>query len=150
MQALPFISIGLKAAGSIVQGVAGYRAGKLNKKIDYANAQTSVAQGAEQALRIRNLARISMGRQVGAQAESGFEIGTGSAIDSLMESATNAELDAMDAQYEAQSRATALRLQGNQAKREGKNALISGLIGAASSVAGGLQDYASASAGSGS
>jgi hypothetical protein len=150
MQALPFIAIGLKAAGPLLQGVAGYRAGKLNKKIDYANAQAVTAQGAEQAMRIRNLARISMGRQIGAQAESGFEVGTGSAIDSLMESATESELDAMDAQHQANSRALAYRLQGNQAKREGKNALISGVIGAASAVASGVQDYATASAGAGS
>jgi hypothetical protein len=147
MQALPFIAIGAKALGSIVQGVAGYRADKYNRAVAFGNAQAEVARGDEQALRLRNLGRLQLGQQIGAQAESGFEIGTGTAIDSLMESATQHELDAMDAKYEAESRARSYRLSGAAANREGKQALLSGIVGAAGAIAGGVSDYATAKSG---
>lgn len=139
----------LMAAGPIVQGVAGYQAGRYNKQVAGANAQAVEAEGAEQALRIRNAARVHMGRQIGAQAESGFEIGTGTAIDSLIESATNAELEAMEARRAAASRATAYRLQGRQAGMEGKNALIASLFSGAAAAVSAKQDYAQASGGGG-
>lgn len=141
MQAIP---IALLAAGALVKGVAGYQAGQANKKIAGMNARTSLEEGNAQAIRIRDLARVQLGRQFGAQAESGFEVGKGSAIDSLVESQTNSELDAMDALRQSQSRANAYQNQGAQAAQEGKFALLSGFVGAASSVASGAQDYATA------
>jgi hypothetical protein len=141
MQAIP---IALLAAGALVKGIAGYQAGQANKKIAGMNARTSLEEGNAQAIRIRDLARVQLGKQIGAQAESGFEVGTGSAIDSLVESQTNSELDAMDALRQSQSRANAYKFQGAQAAQEGKFALISGFVGAASSVASGAQDYATA------
>jgi hypothetical protein len=135
------------AAGSIVQGIGGYKAGKFNRKVANRNARMAEQEGVANAERIRNLGRIAMGRQIGAQAESGFEVGTGSAIDSLIESATNIELDAMDARREASSRAYAYRTQGHLAYMEGRNKLIGGFFGAASTVAGGMADYAAAKGG---
>lgn len=144
MQALPLIAIAATAGGQMFKGVAANKAGKFNQKVDEVNAINALREGTAQASRIRDAARISAGRQVGAQAESGFEIGTGSAIDSLMESQTNAELDAMDAMRTARSRYDAYMLQGQQARKEGKNALIGGFIGAAGSLASGINDYATA------
>jgi hypothetical protein len=144
MQAIP---LGLMVLGSVVKGVAGFQAGKANRSIASANARTTLEEGNAQAIRIRNLSRIQLGRQIGAQAESGFQIGTGSAIDSLVESQTSAELDAMDAMRQAKSRANAYQAQGNAAYQEGKFALASGFIGAASSVASAGQDYATAKGG---
>jgi hypothetical protein len=144
MQALPLIGLGLKVGGSVFKGIAANNAGKFNQKVDEANATNALREGTAQVQRIRDASRLALGRQFGAQAESGFEVGTGSAIDSLMESATNAELDAMDARRQAQSRYSAYMLQGQQERRAGKNALIGGLIGAAGSLVAGVQDYASA------
>lgn len=144
MQALPFIAIAAVAAGSIFKGVAANNAGKFNQKVDDANAVDALRDGTEQVSQIRTNARLKIGQQIGAQAESGFEIGTGSALDNLLESQTNSELDAMDARRQAQSRYDAYKLQGQAARSEGKNALIGGLIGAAGSVASGISNYASA------
>lgn len=146
MQALP---LALMAGGKLVQGIAGYQAGKANRKTANANARGEMIDGNAQAQRIRDLSRIALGRQIGAQAESGFMVGTGSAIDSLVESQTNAELDAMDAMRTARSRSDAYRAQGAQAYAEGRSALVGSLFGAAASVAGGINDYASAKSGSG-
>jgi hypothetical protein len=147
MQALPLIGVALQAGGQIFKGVAANKAGKFNQKVDEANAIDALREGTAQVARIRDAARINLGRQIGAQAESGFEVGTGTALDSLLESQTNAELDAMDARRQAQSRYNAYMLEGQQARREGKNALIGGLVGAAGSVASGLTDYATSRAG---
>lgn len=149
MQALPFIAIAATAGGQIFKGIAANKAGKFNQKVDEANAIDALREGSAQVQRIRDASRLQLGQQIGAQAESGFEIGTGTAIDSLLESQTNAELDAMDAQRQARSRYNAFMLQGQQARSEGKNALISGLIGAAGSVASGIQDYATGKKSSG-
>jgi hypothetical protein len=144
---MQFIPLALMAAGSIVKGVGAFQAGKYNRSVAGQNAREQLAEGNAQATRIRDLSRIQLGRQLGAQAESGFMVGTGSAIDDLVTSQTSAELDAMDAMRTAKSRANAYQAQGAAAYAEGKNALIGGFIGAASSVASGMQDYASAKGG---
>lgn len=136
----------LMVAGQLVQGLAGYRAGQYNKKVAEVNATTAEREGVAEGDRIRDVARIAMGRQIGAQAESGFEVGTGTAIDSLMESATEAELDIMNARRQAQSRAVAYRTQGAMAAAEGRNKLVGSLFGAAGAVAGAKTDYAQAKA----
>lgn len=141
--AIPLIAAtAISAGGQIFKGIAANKAGKFNQQIDEANALSSLREGSEQATRIRNVGRVNLGQQIGAQGESGFEVGTGTAIDSLIESQTNSELDAMDAMYQARSRYNSYMLQGQQARTEGHNALISGFIGAAGSVASGFQDYA--------
>lgn len=147
MQALPLIAVAAQAGGSLFKGIAANNAGKFNQKVDQVNATNALREGAAQVQRIRDAGRIALGRQIGAQAESGFEIGTGSALDNLMESQTNAELDAMDAMRQARSQYDAYIMKGQQARREGRNALFSGLIGAAGAVASGVQDYATAKKG---
>lgn len=145
MQAIP---VALMAAGSLIQGVAGFKAGQYNRAVAGANAQTAEAEGASQVQRLRDASRVRLGMQLGAQAESGFAIGAGSAIDSLVESATNAELEAMEARRLATARATAYRISGKQAYAEGKGALGRGLFGAAAAVRPGAKaDYASARGG---
>lgn len=145
MQALP---LALMAAGPILKGVGSFKAGQQNRAIANSNANTSILEGNAQANRIRDLSRIQLGRQIGAQAESGFMVGTGSALDSLVESQTSAELDAMDAMRTARSRSDAYRAQGKAAYREGLFDLAGGFVGAASSVVSGGSDYAAAKAGS--
>lgn len=141
MQAIPFA---LAAAGSIVQGIAGVQSGKYNRKVGQRNQRQALDEGAEQALRIRRAGRIFLGRQIAAQGESGFEVGTGSALDTLRESQTNIELEAMEAMHEGVTRGVSYAQQGDMAYRQGKYQLIEGLFGAASGLAKGVSDYAAA------
>lgn len=144
MQALPMV---LAAGGSILQGIGGYQSGQYNKKVARANARTAMWEGMEEASRIRAAGRVATGRQLASQAESGFEVGTGSALDTLLESQTNIELQAMDRFRQARASAAGLRAQGALAGQQGNNALIQGLFGAASSVINMKSDYAAAGGG---
>ncbi|MFL6861701.1 MAG: hypothetical protein ACJ8DZ_01730 [Allosphingosinicella sp.] len=137
-------AIPLMVAGQLVQGVAGYSAGRASAKADEANATGEEQGGADQAARIRDSARLAMGSQIGAQAESGFAIGTGSALSSLRESAINAELDVLNVRRQAASRAAAYRARAAQEKRGATMGLIGSLVGAAGTVAGARADYANA------
>jgi hypothetical protein len=141
MQAIP---IALLAAGALVKGVAGYQAGQANKKIAGMNARTSLEEGNAQAIRIRDLARVQLGRQIGAQAESGFEVGTGRRSTAWSKARPIPNWMQWTRCARRKSRANAYQFQGAQAAQEGKFALISGFVGAASSVASGAQDYATA------
>lgn len=132
----------LQVAGSLVQGVAGYQAGRFNKKVEEVNATNEERDGAAKVARIREAARMAMGRQVGAQAESGFEVGTGTNLDSLRESQINAELDVLNLRREAAGAAAARRAQGEIAAAQGRQALVGGLFGAAGAVANHRADYA--------
>jgi hypothetical protein len=143
MQALPLV---LMAGGSILKGVSSFKAGKYNRAVANQNAHEALLEGTDQATRIRQAARIQLGRQFGAQAESGFMVNQGSAFGSLLESATNGELDAMDALRQARSRAAAYRAEGHAAFAEGKSALIGGVLSGAAQAVGGYNDYASAGA----
>lgn len=144
MQAIPMV---MMAAGSILQGIGGYQSGQYNKKVAKANARVAMLEGMEEASRIRAAGRMATGRQIAAQAESGFEVGTGSAWDTLLESQTNIELQAMDRFRQARATAAGFRAQGALAAQQGKNALIQGVFGAASSVISAKSDYAAAGGG---
>lgn len=141
MQAIPLV---LSAGGTLLKGVSSFQAGKFDRKVANVNARQALVEGNEQGNRIRAAARIRLGQQFGAQAESGFMVNQGSALDSLVESATNSELEAMDALNAARSRAAAYHAQGQAAYAEGKGALVGSLFGAASSAVQGYNDYANA------
>ena len=134
----------LMVAGSLVQGISGYQAGKFNAKVANVNAINADNEGVAEAARIRDLSREAMGEQLGSLAGNGFEAGTGSALTRLSESAIEAELDIQDARRRARSKSSAYRAQGAAAKAEGVSRLVGGLFGAASAIAGSRADYAAA------
>lgn len=146
MEAAPLV---LMAGGSLLKGIGQFQAGRANKAIAQTNSRTSILEGNAQATRIRDLARIQVGRQFTAQAESGFAVNQGSSVDDLVESQTNAELEALDAMRTARSRAAAYQQQGAQAYKEGIYGLAGSVIGGAADVVGGMNDYAQAKQGSG-
>jgi hypothetical protein len=139
----------VQAMGQIVQGVAGYESGKYNRKVARINATNMMRDGEMEAARIRDVSRLVMGAQIGAQAESGFTPGTGTALASLLESATEAELDIMTARRRAQTGANAHQASGNAAYAAGYNQMVGGFYGAAGTVSNNSQDYANARAASG-
>lgn len=139
----------LMIAGSLVQGIGGMKAANYQARADQANATSAENDGAAQAQQIRDQARMAMGQQIGAQAESGFSIGTGTGLDSLRESAINSELDVLNVRRKAATEAASYRAQAQQAKNQGKFALLGGLFGAANAVASHKLDFAQAKAGAG-
>lgn len=128
------MSEAVQMAGAVVKGVAGYQAGKYNRAAARSEAISVERQGVAEEARIREAARMAMGQQLAAQAENGFQIGTGSALDALNQSAVNATLDALTARRSAASKARSVRAGGEVAYAQGKNALVGELIGAGSTA----------------
>lgn len=138
----------LQAGGNIIQGVAGYEAGKYNRAAAKQDAIAEEMAGAAEVSRIREAARMAIGEQVAAQGGNGFAMGTGSALDALEQSQVNAAFDALIARQDAARRARARRTQGEIAYAEGKNALVQGMMGAASKSVDWASDRRSSNAGS--
>lgn len=124
----------IQAAGNIVQGVAGYEAGKYNQAVANTEAIEQERAGAAEEARVREAARVAIGAQLAAQGSNGFAMGTGSAVDALMQSQVNAALDAMTVRRDAAARARSARTAGAIAKAQGDNALVAGMMGAAARV----------------
>jgi hypothetical protein len=133
-----------QAAGKVIGGIAGYEAGKFNRATSQTMATEDERAGAAEEARIREAARMAIGDQVAAQGANGFQQGTGSAIDALAQSQINAAFDALIARQDAARRARARRIQGDIAYAEGSNALVQGMLGAASSVQQQNSDWATA------
>lgn len=125
----------IQAVGSIQQGNAAYKAGKYNRDVANRNAQTTQADAAAEGERVRAEARQTMGEAIASQGMSGFQIGTGSALDVLRESAINSELDVLTLRRKGQVAADSERASGNLAFMQGKSARTAGYISAASQLA---------------
>jgi hypothetical protein len=125
-QALPFIA----AAGSLVQGVGGLMAGNANAKRALMERDDELQSTAGEIRRMRDQQRAQIGEQLAAQVSGGFEGGTGTA------------LDVMELRRQGNLRARALEMQAKDAKREGRFALVSGILGAGSSAIKARSDWA--------
>ncbi len=137
-------STGLSAAGSLLQGVGGYKAGKFNAQQLEQAALQAERDGVAEVAAVRSSARAAIGQQVAAQFSNGFEGGSGSALDALTESQINAALDALTVRRQAQAKAQSLRAQGALARMQGRNALLQGMFGAGSTIIAQRADWAAA------
>jgi hypothetical protein len=139
----------MKGVGQILGGLQANAQGKYNKKLAYRNAQQREAAGVMERERIRLAARLADGQEINSQGASGFTVGEGSALDALRASATNREMDILTSRFNASSAATASRLQGNQAKAQGRQQMIGGLISGAATIAEQVASAAFGGAGAG-
>lgn len=138
--------IALAIGGSLLKARAANKAGNDQRKLSYGQALEEETASAAQELQIRESARKAIGQQLAAQSSNGFLGGTGSGLDALAESQTNALLDAMRVRREAAARAASLRSQGNQARSAGRMSAVESLIGGASQVLGMKSDWAAVQA----
>lgn len=143
MQALPFIA----AAGALAQGVGGFMAGNADKKAAYGQAREEELAAQAEIRASREAARGRIGELLASSASNGMEGGSGTALDALRESQINAALDAMELRRQGDLKARALRTQGDNRQREGRFALLSGVLGAGSSYLGMKHDWAQARSG---
>lgn len=144
VQAIP---AAIAVGGSIVKGLSTNAAYKASARADEANAVAELNDGVAREAQIRDAAREAIGRQVTAQGESGFAMGTGSALDALTQSQINATMDALQVRREAASRAAARRASADQNRRAGNNALIAAGFDAVSGALKMKNDWAGATAG---
>lgn len=124
----------MKAMGQFAEGIAAYDAGKFTKKVMQLNATHTERDGAAETSRLRDAARLSMGRQVAGLASSGFSESSGSAIDALRESAIESEMDIMNTRRRASLQAAGLRTQGALARNEGYSRMVGGIVSGAATM----------------
>lgn len=141
--AAPFLAAG----ASLVQGVGGFMAGSANKKAAFAEAREERLTALEEERQARLDARRTIGEQLGAQWGNGMEGGSGSALDALRESQIESALDVLTLQRRGATRSKALEAEGRAAATQGKFALASGLLGAASTYGKMRSDWAQAQQG---
>lgn len=145
---MSFLGPVLAVGGALLKAGSAYSASRANARgIDNQadeELRASVAQEAD----LRVAARAAIGEQMAAQASNGFMGGTGSALDTLRESQINAALDVLRIRREGSVKASTLRAQAKEVRRQGVFSAASALIGGASSVLGMKGDWAAASAGS--
>lgn len=139
----PMMAIG----GNLIRGLGGLQAGNAARKQADRQAREISRVGLAQEQRVRDQARKTIGKQVAAQFSNGFHGGTGSALDYLLESQVNAELDAMNVRRETQAKAMAVRSEGRSRQNAGRWSLLEGLFGAGQAVAGMRDDWAQAGRG---
>ncbi|OWV77216.1 hypothetical protein ATY76_04565 [Rhizobium sp. R339] len=100
--ALTLGSTPVGAAGSVQQGQAAKAAGKYNQQVAEMNAELSerraqdaLERGAQEEQRKRQEVARIMGAQTAAMAANGLDISFGSPLDTLVDTATLGELDAL-------------------------------------------------------
>lgn len=125
----------MKAVGMFAQGIAAYDSGKYTRGVMQTNAQNAQNAGVMERDRVREAARMAMGAQLTQQGSSGFDTGTGSALDALHQSAINRELDLALSRTKASNAATGFTQQGDIAYAQGKAAMAGGIISGAAEIA---------------
>lgn len=139
----------MKAVGMFTQGIAAYDAGKYTRNAMKVNAQNVGNAGVMERDRIREQARLAMGQQLVEQGSSGFNPGTGTALDALHASAINRELDFALSRAKASNAAGQFRIQGQMAYNQGKAAMAGGIISGAAEIANEVASAFSGGAGAG-
>jgi len=133
--------------GQLIKGFASFSAGQSNAKALREQARQERIAGTAQEAQIREISRKAIGDQLAAQGASGFQVGTGSALDALHESAVNAAIDALRVRREAALRAGNYDQQASRAATASWFDLASGLIGAGATAKGMKTDWAAARSG---
>lgn len=137
----------LAIGGNLIKGFGSFAAGQGNAKALHAAARDERIAGAAQEAQIREISRKAIGEQLAGQGASGFQVGTGSALDALHESAVNAAIDALRVRREAVLRSDRLDTQGHQEAVKSWFDLASGLVGAGAAAKGMKADWAAARSG---
>ncbi len=124
----------MKAIGHVVSGISAHNAGKFTRKMMKANARQARIDGVAIGDRIRADARQQIGQQIAEQGVSGFVPLEGSALDSVRESAINAETDILLARRGKEMEAIGFKSQGDLAYMQGRSALTGGIIAGAAEL----------------
>lgn len=128
MAALGVIGAGVQLMGGMMAAGGAQAEGQKAKQIAETNAARLEKQGRYQAQQIRRKASYVNGQATAQAAANGLAI-SGSALDILMDSAVQGEIDAANAQANARDEAHVQRLEGDAAVTRANNAAMSHMIG---------------------
>lgn len=133
----------MQAAGQVLVGQANFESGKYTRSVMYANAKNQEADTQMEVERLRDAARLAMGRQVVSLSSGGLDF-DGSALDAVRESAIESQLEIMQTRRKGALAAESYRVQGRTAYAAGYNSMIQSHVGAAKELAESRADYAAA------
>ncbi len=127
--AFPFLALAM-AASPLLKGVAAKKAADRSARRLDEQAREGLRSDLEDRNRLRDEARGAIGNQLAAQVSNGLEGGTGTALDALRQSQIDAALDVMEMRRQGDLRARSIQVQASDKRREGKMALLEGVLGA--------------------
>jgi hypothetical protein len=141
---LQAVSAGLSAAGQLISGIEGAKASSTQSEIAKQgaavanqNAKSAFDVGIQKEEAVRRNAAQQLGAQAAGASESGFISSSGSMLTSQVQSAGEAELDALQTRYQGilqgqayQDQASNDQFQSKVAKSNVGNALLGGVLGA--------------------
>lgn len=150
--AIPFIIAAVSAVGALksaqaqsAQADASANAATYNALADQSRATAALQQGNANEESQRRQAALALGNQNAAMAQSGVDLASGSALDLYKQSATNAELDALNIRYGSQLQAQGLQSQSTldqaQATQDQRNASTAMTAGYLNAGAAALSSY---------
>lgn len=139
--AIPYIPYILAAAGTVYAGAAANASAKdaaSQMEADAIQARRVAGAREEQQRRIN---RQRLGAQRASAAQSGFDPSTGSLLALQVESAGNAELDALTVRHGGEMQSLSLQNDARRTRAGGRNQRTTGLMNAAGYLAGGYARY---------
>ncbi|MCA8323281.1 hypothetical protein [Burkholderia cepacia] len=129
------------ASGSAQQGTAAEQAAQFNAQQELMQADQTQAAGYQQAKRIRDQGRSTVGQANAALAASGVNVGTGTANDVRQRIGQNTETDALNTILSADTKAQAMRGQAQMTLAAGQQQQRAGNMGALGSVLSGASKF---------
>lgn len=134
------ISIGLMAAGSLIGGIEEHGALKAGARADMENGRLATLQGELDAQQTRRDERLASGAALAGAAADGVALGTGTMADLIEQNAMERELEILNLQNHAAGERRNYEQAAADKRKAAKFALIKGVIGAGSAIAGGVAD----------
>ena len=131
--------VGLQAFGKVQEGRAAKQSADYNAAIARQNAETTKQQTQAALDKQDRERRLRLGANIAASGASG--VGMESFGDIMASSAMQEELDMLTLESEGLLKARDYEASANLYKAEGSNAMSSAIIGAGSSVLGGVNKY---------
>lgn len=140
-----YIPMIMAAVGAVYAGDQSRKATNYQADVAKDNALSAAKQGIAAEDQQRRINRMRLGEQRAAAAQSGFDPSSGDFAALQVQSAANAELDALTTRYSGQMQAISLNNDASMLRTNAKVANTQGYLNAAGSLAGG---YAKKSYGS--
>lgn len=155
------VSAGINAVGALVSGIESSKSSRTQADLAKANAATANQNaksafdvGIQKEEGVRRQSAQQLGAQSAAASESGFVSNSGSMLNTQVQSAGEAELDALQTRYQGilqgqayTDQATNDELQAKAANSNAGNSLINGVIGAGTAALTGYSQFARLRAG---
>lgn len=132
----------LAIGGQLIGGLGSFLSSRANARRDEEQAQEERRAAAAEIRRTKDEVRAAIGEQLAAQVSNGLDGGSGTALDALRQSQIEGALDVMELRRQGELRSRALRQRASDSRREGRFALLEGVLGAGSSFLKQRSDWA--------